>query len=84
MNRTAVTVAALLAIGTMVWIGGQFASAAQPKTDSCRQYHEKALEYLKAVESDDAYGRIRYDVNAVRATMYSSYYLVCRDLERQR
>jgi hypothetical protein len=75
MNRTAVTVAALLAIGTMVWIGGQFASAAQPKTDPCLHYYEEAKRRLTG-------GITSWDPEASIAN--SLLYQNCRDLERQR
>lgn len=51
------------------------AHAAKP--DSCRVYQERAKEYLELATE------LRGAELTSRSAMYSSYYLVCRDLERR-
>ncbi len=52
----------------------------QPKTDSCKKFADKATKQLEALEREG--GGQTYLAAGVSA--YSSYYLVCRDLERER
>ncbi len=63
------------------------AYAAQPKTDSCKQYQEKAKKYLEIAEKVENSWSGYYGQTADKASMsaaYASYYLVCREMERQR
>lgn len=79
----------LVATTLSILIIGQMqnkASAEQAKADPCKQYQELAMEYLPTPPKD---GRFEWhmDILNARASVsaaYSSYYLVCREMERSR
>ncbi len=67
------------------------ANAAEPKKtssavkpDLCLQYQEKALNYLNELEVGRERGSWPKSEAASQSAAYSSYYLVCRDLERRK
>ena len=86
MKRLAVA----LILGLSLSILGQFIlnarieAANAAKADPCRQYQEKAKEFLGQTEKINELFVQKKGMVAATSAANNSYYLVCREMERNR
>ena len=84
---------AFMFAGLFVHFNSRINTAYAAKPDTCQIYAKEAEKYLKdaeAVKNNGKYGSesrpaspYYWHSQAAVSAMYSSYYLVCRDLERR-